>query len=184
MMRAWGTLLRGMPAARMLLKSPGLDHPEARDPFVARLRAAGVDLRRVEILGATDTVAQHLALYRRLDVALDTSPYNGTTTSCEALWMGVPVVTLAGDRHASRVSLSLLRAIGCEEWVVYSIEDYVARARALAEAVITTPPSESVGPLSGGALRERMRGSVLLDHAGQARRFWETIKACASAPRV
>ena len=87
-----------------------------------RLAQAGLDLARVELIERTADVAAHLALYQGIDVALDTFPYHGTTTTCEALWMGVPVVTLAGDRHASRVGVSLLQAAGHPEWVEKALE--------------------------------------------------------------
>jgi predicted O-linked N-acetylglucosamine transferase (SPINDLY family) len=74
----------------------------------------------------------HLALYHRVDIALDPFPYNGTTTTCEALWMGVPVVVLRGDRHAARVGASLLSQIGLTELIAESVEDYVEIASTLA----------------------------------------------------
>ena len=74
----------------------------------------------------------HLAVYDRVDIALDPFPYNGTTTTCEALWMGVPVVTLRGDRHAGRVGASLLSQIGLTDLIADSVEEYVEIAVALA----------------------------------------------------
>jgi predicted O-linked N-acetylglucosamine transferase (SPINDLY family) len=126
---------------------------------------------RVELLTRTPDTVSHLALYGRVDVALDTFPYNGTTTTCEALWMGVPVITLAGDRHAARVGQSLLTAVGHPEWVAPSVEAYVEQAVAL---------GSEAGRLA--SLRKSLRGelanSVLFDHAGQATRFGHALREC------
>ena len=75
---------------------------------------------------------QHLNDYREIDVVLDTYPYNGTTTTCEALWMGVPVLTMMGQNHVSRVGGSILKAINFDDWVEHNTEAYVARAVTLA----------------------------------------------------
>jgi predicted O-linked N-acetylglucosamine transferase (SPINDLY family) len=128
-----------------------------------------LDPTRVEIMGHTPAIGDHLALYHGIDVALDTFPYNGTTTTCEALWMGVPVVTLAGRRHASRVGASLLSAIGHPEWIARDWGSYVATAARVA----------SDGPKRleiSRALRENMKISPLLDHPGQSRRFGEAVR--------
>jgi len=103
--------------------------------------------------------SRFLAAYGRVDIALDTFPYHGTATTCEALWMGVPVITLAGDRHAARVGVSLLTAAGHPEWIAHDWEDYLARAVALAG-----DPQKLAEGRTG--LREDLRRSPLLDHAG------------------
>jgi predicted O-linked N-acetylglucosamine transferase (SPINDLY family) len=77
-------------------------------------------------------VREHLDLYNRIDIGLDTFPYNGTTTTCEALWMGVPVITLAGATHASRVGVSLLSSVGLPELIATTPEEYMAIAVGLA----------------------------------------------------
>ena len=107
------------------------------DAFVRRrvsddLQALGIGAERVELLGHTRTRQEHLALYARVDIALDTFPYNGTTTTCESLWMGVPVIAKEGDSHVSRVSVSLLGAVGLSGLVAATDEDYVALAAFLA----------------------------------------------------
>jgi predicted O-linked N-acetylglucosamine transferase (SPINDLY family) len=101
-------------------------------------------------------MANHLALYARVDVALDTFPYNGTTTTCEALWMGVPVVTLAGETHVERVGASLLTRVGLPDLVAESAEAYVATAVALAD-------DASRRRALRATLRERLRRSPLMD---------------------
>ena len=92
----------------------------------------GVGAERLELVAAKKENLDHLREYRRVDVGLDTFPYHGTTTTCEALWMGVPVVTLAGRRHASRVGVSLLANVGLREMIAGSVEEYVGIAAGLA----------------------------------------------------
>ena len=81
------------------------------------------------------TYQEHLDLYSRIDICLDTFPYNGTTTTCEALWMGIPVVTLASDRHASRVGLSILNTIGLPQLIAHNSEEYVQKTMRLASDI-------------------------------------------------
>jgi predicted O-linked N-acetylglucosamine transferase (SPINDLY family) len=105
---AWASLLARLPTARLLLKGGPFSDATGRALCSARLRECGVAPERVEMLPWLDDAAAHQAAYNQIDIALDPFPYNGTTTTCEALWMGVPVVTLRGDRHAGRVGASLL----------------------------------------------------------------------------
>ena len=109
-----------------------------------------------------DDVGGHLGPYAQMDIALDPIPYNGTTTTCEALWMGVPVVTMHGDRHRSRVGESLLTHLGAPELIAHDTADYVRIARDLA-----TDP-ERLKAYRGG-LRKQMERSPLRDEAGFAR---------------
>ena len=125
----------------------------------------------MEFLERTADTTSHLSLYGRVDIALDTFPYHGTTTTCEALWMGVPVITLAGDRHMSRVGLSLLTAIGRAEWAATTPDDYVRIATQLAGDA----PKRTALRMN---LRDEMRRSPLLDHAGQSKRFGAALRAC------
>jgi predicted O-linked N-acetylglucosamine transferase (SPINDLY family) len=170
-LRAWARLLAAVPGSRLLLKGHGLDTPGLAAGLRARFAALGLDAARIGLLGRTPGVAEHLALYQGVDVALDTFPYHGTTTTCEALWMGVPVVTLAGDRHASRVGASLLSAVGHPEWIARSWDDYIRLA-----AELVHDPARLAG--QGQALRDKMRASPLLDHAGQGARFGAALRAC------
>ena len=128
---AWARLLARLPQARLLLKGkPFADATRAL--FLAHLGERGVAAERVELVAWLPNNAAHLALYDRIDIALDPFPYNGATTTCEALWMGVPVVTLRGDRHAGRVGASLLGQIGLPDLIANSVEEYVEIALALA----------------------------------------------------
>jgi len=127
----WARLLREMPTARLLLKSQGLGNPKTagrlRDQFVR----AGVAAERIELHGAGLSKELHMGLYNRVDVGLDPFPYNGTTTTCDALWMGVPVVTLIGRSHVARVGLSLVTHLGFPEWAVETPDAYIAKCRQL-----------------------------------------------------
>ncbi len=127
----WARVLAAVPDSRLLLKTHALSDPSARNNLMERLADAGISRDRVDVVPHTPTIREHLEVYSRIHVALDTTPYNGTTTTCEALWLGVPVVCLAGDRHASRVSASLLAAIGRPDLVARSKDDYVATARSI-----------------------------------------------------
>ena len=167
----WARILAVVPHSRLLLKGHGLEEPALVQALRERLALLGVEEERVELLGRTPDIAAHLALYSRVDVALDTFPYHGTTTTCEALWMGVPVVTLAGDRHASRVGVSLLTAVGHREWVARDWSAYVSIAVALANDVVARISARRT-------LREEMRCSALMDHAGQAARFGDALRLC------
>lgn len=167
----WARILHAVPGSRLCLKGSGLADLVQQKRFSDGFAAAGVSPDRIEYLERTAGTAAHLACYHGIDVALDTSPYNGTTTTCEALWMGVPVVALLGDRHMARVSASLLAACGHPGWAVRDGEAYVACAIALAR----DPARLAV--LRAG-LRADLRASALLDHAGQARRFGDALRTC------
>ncbi|MBM3613423.1 MAG: hypothetical protein FJX19_10735, partial [Alphaproteobacteria bacterium] len=153
---AWSRILAGLPDARLVLKAAGLGSDAAQKRIRERFAGSGVDPARVETMPPTPTRNAHLGLYRRIDIALDSFPYNGTTTTCEALWMGVPVVTSAGDRHAARVGASLLHRVGLDDLVARDIVEYVDIAVALAR-----DPARIVS--LGAGLRERVRRSALCD---------------------
>ncbi len=131
----WSEILRLTPGAKLWLKSAGLDDPETRLLVVDRFAQLGIPETRLILGGQVASKKDHLALYAKIDVALDTFPYNGTTTTCEAVWMGVPVVTRAGDVHVSRVGASLLGAMGLGEYVASTDAEYVEKAVSAAEEV-------------------------------------------------
>jgi predicted O-linked N-acetylglucosamine transferase (SPINDLY family) len=124
----------------------------------------------VETLDLAAGRREHLEAYARVHVALDTTPYNGTTTTCEALWMGVPVVTTLGDRHAARVSASLLRAAGFPEWIA---EDEAAFARVAADLASDRSRLTTLR----ASMRERLRASALLDGPAYARRVLAALES-------
>jgi protein O-GlcNAc transferase len=128
----WSRILQAVPGSRLLLKGKSLADPAVSARFLARFAASGIPARRLDLLSHTPSTAEHLAAYGRADIALDPFPYNGTTTTLEALWMGLPVVTLAGTHHASRVGLSLLTTAGLPDLITASEDDYLRIATALA----------------------------------------------------
>lgn len=163
----WRRLLEETPGSRLILKSVALP----REAFTRLVETARLDPGRIDLLSATAGVAEHLRCYNRVDVALDPFPYNGTTTTCEALWMGVPVVSLAGNRHASRVGISLLNAVGHPEWVADNFDDYIAIAKKL------SADREGLRRIRAG-LRSEMSASPLLRHTDQAAHFGNAIRRC------
>jgi predicted O-linked N-acetylglucosamine transferase (SPINDLY family) len=128
----WAEILRAMPDAMLLIKARGLVWEPARERILRRFGDRGVAAARITLAPPTLSVEEHLATYGSVDVALDSAPYCGTTTTCDALFMGVPVVTLAGDRHAALVGKSLLGAVGLERLVAKTPAEYVAIALDLA----------------------------------------------------
>ena len=153
---AWCEILERTPNSRLLLKGTTLADEGTCKRVIERFVQHGIGEKRLELIGRTPTLESHLDLYNRADVALDTFPYNGTTTTCEALWMGVPVVSLSGQVHAARVGVSILTAVGLDDLVADNMQAYVDSAIALAG--------------DGGrrqelrrSLRQRMRDSALTD---------------------
>jgi protein O-GlcNAc transferase len=128
----WAAVLRAVPDARLAVKALGLGDASAQALLVARFADAGIDRARIAVIPFDPAIQNHIARYSGIDIALDTTPYNGTTTTCEALWMGVPVVTLAGRRHAARVGASLLTQIGAEAWIAQDADAFVRIAAGLA----------------------------------------------------
>lgn len=121
----WSEILKRIENAVLYLKGPPLWDSLAKEEILKRFAAQGISPERLIIHGETTTRYDHLASYASVDIALDTFPYHGTTTTCEALWMGVPVVSLAGTTHVSRVGASFLRAVGLDDLVKESPEAYI-----------------------------------------------------------
>jgi protein O-GlcNAc transferase len=182
-LETWAGVLRAAAGSKLLLKAPALATASVREDLSHRFEAQGVGAGRLEFLPWAAGHREHLATYARVDIALDTYPYTGTTTTCEALWMGVPVVTRMGGHHASRVSASLLRAVGRGEWVG---EDAPSVAR-IAASLASDPTRLTAGR---AALRETLVRSRLCDGRaygwaiGEAyRSMWRERVARDGAPR-
>jgi predicted O-linked N-acetylglucosamine transferase (SPINDLY family) len=160
--RAAQRILAGTPGSRLLLKGKPLAYRTVAEAVRKDFARAGIDAQRLELRGWEPAVEAHLGAYGEVDIALDSFPYNGTTTTCEALWMGAPVVTLRGDRHAARVGASLLHAVGLDGLVAKDQDDYVRVAVELARDPARLRELRS-------SLRERMRRSPLMDESGFVR---------------
>lgn len=166
----WARVLHRVPNSRLLLKSiVGNADSAGREELLARFAEHGVAPERIELLARIDDKSGHLGAYSRIDIALDTLPYNGTTTTCEAMWMGVPVVSLKGQRHAARVGASLLQAVGLSELIADSPDAYVEIAARLAN------DASYRGNLSRG-MRERMRTSELCDGPAMAKALGNALR--------
>ncbi len=159
---AWTALLLAVPSTRLLVRNELLTDPSTQAHL--RSRFAGIDQDRITLLGRAAPDA-FLATYDEIDIALDTFPYSGGTTTTEALWQGVPVLALTGDRWAARTSASILLAAGLEQWVVPDEATYTARAIALAQDAAT--PARLAALRS--TMREKLRASAACDVAGLCR---------------
>jgi predicted O-linked N-acetylglucosamine transferase (SPINDLY family) len=150
---AWATLLRAVPGSRLLLKFHSGSDPTLRRLCLDGLGRRGVTEDRVEIWGRM-AYMEYMDLYSRVDVALDTHPFNGCITTLEGLWMGVPLVTLTGDTFVSRMGRSILCRVGLEALSCTTVPEYVAKARALASQTDALAAIRS-------SLRERLLASPL-----------------------
>ena len=168
----WAELLQRVPESGLLLKAPQLRDEFVKGRILECFARKGINSHRLELVAWAASRTDHLATYHRVDVALDPFPYCGTTTTCEALWMGVPVVTLAGDRHCARVGASLVSRVGLGDLVAAHGEDYLRIAASLAA---------DVGRLKElrHSLRQQMAQSPLCDGPafaaaieGAYRRLW------------
>ncbi|MCX5688876.1 MAG: tetratricopeptide repeat protein [Planctomycetota bacterium] len=166
---AWAAVLKAVPSSKMLVKLRIMSDEllrEAQNHFVSR----GVEASRIIAVPFTQSAQEHALMYGRMDVALDAFPYNGTTTTCEASWMGVPVIVLAGDSHRSRVGVSLNTALGQTDLIASDVDEYVKIAQKLAA------DRAALGRRKLG-LRAAMNASILCDDAGYARRFEQTLRS-------
>lgn len=176
----WARILHAMPESRLVLKSASLEHAQTASRLLDCFDQHGIARSRIELRPWATERADHLTVYNGIDIALDTFPYNGTTTTCEALWMGVPVVSLAGDLHMSRVGATLLPAAGLPDLVAASADDYVRVAVNLAHDTARRRAMR-------GHMRAKLAASPLLDHSSlvsglerELRATWKTW--CQSTP--
>lgn len=165
----WARVLAACPGAHLRVQTRGIEAGAARQNFLARATRAGIPLPQLLLLDGVSYQA-YLEAYAEVDFILDTFPYTGGTTSCEALWMGVPTLTLAGDSMLARQGASILTAAGLPEWVVRDEADYVAQAMAFAR------DRQALADLRQG-LRTRVAQSPLMDAPRFARDFAAAIGA-------
>ncbi len=162
----WTGVLRAVPDSRLLLKAKQLGNSAYRSALLRRFERAGLETGRVKLIDRTPGLDAHLTAYNQVDIALDPYPYTGTTTTVEALWMGVPVLTLKGDRFVAHVGESLLSNVGLESWIASSEADLVIKATAFAR-----------DPLALNALRHGLRRQLLDSPLCDARGFSEHLEA-------
>ncbi len=167
--RAWASILKRVNGAKLLLKSNGLSDGNLQSKVRRKFADQGVNPERLLMMGRVPITANHLACYSQIDLALDTFPYQGTTTTCEALWMGAPVVTFAGNEHRSRVGVSLLTNVGLEGLVTKEVDGYVSKAIEIARDL------DALSTLRSG-LRARMQNSALRDEVGFAHEFEQCLR--------
>ncbi len=159
--RLWARILRLVPHARLMLKAIGLTTEETAQRLLAQFEREGINADRVELRFPIAGFEQHLASYADIDIALDPTPYGGVITSLEAMWMGVPVVTLAGDRILGRYGYAFVNTLGMPELGVADEDGYVAAAQALAADELRRETLRS-------DLRSRMKRSLLGDGRAMA----------------
>lgn len=174
----WASVLHAVPTSRLLIKSGGFSSRRARRQVMDMLKHEGIPEARFDLLDRIESKSGHLGAYGMIDIGLDTFPYHGTTTTCEAMWMGVPVITMQGELHAGRVGGSLLHAVGLGELAAGDREQFTATAADLAADV------ERLRMLRAD-LRGRMAASPLCDRVafcgrfeGALREMWR--RCCAS----
>jgi len=131
----WSSVLNAVPHSKLLLKRSPLNEEPVRRKLLSRFQDAGVEVDRIALEWEMNSTADHLAKYKNVDIALDSYPYSGTTTTCDALWMGVPVVSLCGENRSSRVSASILYQIGKSEWVADSEASFVRISKDICKSI-------------------------------------------------
>ena len=161
----WAQILAEVPDSRLLLV--GVPEDAVRDAIVVRL-SAGVAASRLDLVGRVP-LQKYFGMLNEVDLALDTTPYSGGTTTCDSLWMGVPVLTLPGTRPVSRSAAGILSAMGLTGWIASSPRDYVERAVAFANGGSANTSSREL-------IRETMRRSLLMDEPGFARRVEDAYR--------
>ena len=155
-LNAWAAILKGLPESRILIKSTMLQYQNPVRRLLRDLLERGVTEDRIDLVGHSRDKAMHLDYYNQVDICLDTFPYNGTTTTCDSLIMGVPVIALTGEDHRSRVGASQLRAVGLDVLLASNENEYVENAVNLA---LDPDRLQSLRV----NLRERMKSSPLMD---------------------
>jgi predicted O-linked N-acetylglucosamine transferase (SPINDLY family) len=164
---AWGRIMQKLPRARLRLQNQALKSSTVRQLLLERLARSGIAPERVSLAESVPR-PEYLAAHARIDIILDTFPFTGGTTTCEALWMGVPTLTIAGDNMLARQGASLLACAGLAEWIAGDAEEYVAKA------VAHSADLEKLAALRAG-LRHQVLASPLFDGPRFARHFQEAL---------
>lgn len=166
-LKLWAQVLHAVPDSRLLLELAGLEQSTLSDKLLADFAALGVPAERLQLIHR-DRAWQYRR-YQQIDIVLDPFPANGGTSSCDLLWMGVPLVTLAGERFVSRLGATLLHTVGHPEWIADTAEDYVAIAQSLAADI---PALDAIHQ----KLRAETEASPLMDEAGFAEAFGGALR--------
>lgn len=169
----WSRILSRVPGSRILFKNKCLFDEATRNRLYERFAAQGVSSERIMMTPFTLTTEEHLACYGHLDISLDTFPYNGTTTTCESLWMGVPVVGILGDRHAARVTASILARLGLDSLTGKNAHECI-------EIAVHLAGQPELLEVLRGNLRKRMRSSRICDGKGFVAELEEAFWAFGS----
>jgi predicted O-linked N-acetylglucosamine transferase (SPINDLY family) len=180
MVGLWAAILREVAGARLLMKFHGLEHGAVQERIRTVIAEYGVDGARIEFMGGS-TAVEHLAAYEQVDLALDPFPHGGGVTALDGLWMGVPMVTLAGERIPSRMGASILTTLGLEAFIARTPDEYVAVAIRQARDLPRLAALRA-------RLRERLTASIICDHRAYCRAVEESYRAmwkrwCESRPR-
>jgi predicted O-linked N-acetylglucosamine transferase (SPINDLY family) len=162
LLRWWAEILRHVPHSHLFIKNRAVADELVAQELRRKFQAMDVLPDRLILSPPQQSIEQHLAAYGQVDIALDTFPYHGATTTCEAMWMGVPVVTLAGRAHVSRVGVSLLGSVGLNELIARDEREYVRIAVDLARDARRLRELQAT-------LRTRMQTSPLMNAASFAR---------------
>lgn len=171
----WGRVLAAVPDARLRLQSPQLGDEPTREALRQRMRAQGLPPKRVDLHGRSSRAA-YLQAHAEVDLLLDTFPFPGGTTTCEALWMGVPTLTLRGDRLIARQGSGLLLAAGLPDWIADDAAGYVAQA---ARRAADRPALADLR----AALRQRVAASALCDARAFAADFSDALEGMVREAR-
>jgi predicted O-linked N-acetylglucosamine transferase (SPINDLY family) len=167
--QAWAKVLKAAPGSRLLLKASAMADAVTKQVILDRFAAEGIPAERVVMCPQQINLAKHFEFYGNVDLGLDTYTYNGTTTTCEATWMNVPVLTLAGKEHISRVGASLLTNMGLPQLVAHTEEEFVEIAASYAR-----DPEKLVELRKG--LREKFRNSPVMDGKRFAGEFGQALR--------
>ena len=176
----WAHLLSAVPDSRLTLKyGRWFEAGDLQQRVAAVFAALGISAERLQFLGGQESRTEHLARYNQIDIALDPYPFGGSTATFEALWMGVPVVTYAGNTMMSRWSASILRSVGLEDLVARTVDAYIAVGRSLAA-------DQRLRRVLRRELRGRVRRSPLCNGPLRARQIERVYRAlwrrwCTSA---
>jgi len=174
MLEVWARLLYSVDNSRLLIKNRQLTDTSLRESLAAEFERLGISRDRVDMLGITSKT-EHMASYGKVDIALDTYPYNGTTTTCDCLWMGLPVISMSGRTHVSRVGVSLLSRVGLDNLICVNEQEYMECAVRLSMDMVRLRDIRM-------NLRGRMKKSRLCDSAAFTREFEKLLSDVLGEP--